>query len=262
MSTKNQNLSDWPQYLGRHVLESVPSTNEYAAQLSALPAWVLAKCQTSGRGRRGRDWVSPVGNFYASYIMKPKGPTSEAALRSFIAALALYDSLVALGVAAERLALKWPNDVLLDGGKVAGILLESGSHGAGVGHLIIGFGVNLSTAPSKDLVEARALPPVSLQEATGIFVNPEVFLNHLAQAFAAWENCFNQGSFEPIRLAWLARAAHLGQVITARTGHTEMRGIFDTIDAGGALLLRQSNRFIAISAADVYFDGGDDAACN
>jgi BirA family transcriptional regulator, biotin operon repressor / biotin---[acetyl-CoA-carboxylase] ligase len=133
------------------------------------PAWFLGLQQTAGRGRRARPWVSPLGNFYATLLLHPTEPPEQVALRSFAAALALRDAFVALTGLPEVLKLKWPNDVLLNGGKVAGILLESSSTAQGM-HLAVGIGVNLIAAPDASIVEAGAVPPVSLLGETGIRV--------------------------------------------------------------------------------------------
>src|SRR5690606_18398932 len=114
----------------------------------------------------------------------------------------------------------WPNDVLLNGGKVAGILLESAGRGTPLGHLALGFGVNLAAAPAPAEVEPGALRPVSLAGETGVELAPEALLGHLAPAFARWAEVFAAYGFAPVRRAWLGRAARLGTRITARTGST------------------------------------------
>lgn len=246
----------WPEGVARHVLETVDSTNAFAATLApglTGPAWVIAGEQSSGRGRRGRPWASPRGNFYGSLILRPEGPPDRAALRSFTAALALHDACVGLTGLPQAFALKWPNDVLCNGGKLAGILLESTSAGQGVGHLVIGIGVNLIAAPPAEAVEPGAVTPVSLLGETGLRVTPERFLLHLAAAFARWEAVFAAEGFAPLRAAWLSRAARLGETIRARTGQTERRGLFETIDETGALVLNIDGRREAIPAAEVFF---------
>ena len=185
--------------------------------------------------------------------MFPREEPSTVALRSFAAALALRDAFVALTGLPGSFALKWPNDVLLNGGKVAGILLESASGAGGIAHLSIGIGVNLISAPDPSLVEAGAAPPVSLLSETGLRVTPEGFLNALAPAYARWEATFTTQGFAPLRAEWLAHAARLGQVIRARTGTAERTGVFDTIDATGALILRDGQGTVAIPAAEVFF---------
>lgn len=242
--------------MARHALTAVDSTNAFAASLApglTGPAWVIAGEQTAGRGRRGRHWVSPRGNFYGSLVMRPEGAPEQAALRSFAAALALHDACVALTGLPQAFALKWPNDVLLNGGKLAGILLESAGQGGRVAHLVIGIGVNLIGAPAVTAVEPGAVPPVSLLGETGLRVTPEALLDHLAPAFARWEAAFQAQGFAPLRAAWLARAARLGERIRARTGTMTREGIFDTIDASGALVLNIDGRREAIPAAEVFF---------
>lgn len=246
----------WPEGVARHALVSVDSTNAYAASLApglTGPAWVIAGEQTAGRGRRGRPWQSPRGNFYGSLVMKPEGAPDQVALRSFAAALALHDACVGLTGLPQAFALKWPNDVLLNGGKLAGILLESVGSGARINHLVIGIGVNLIGAPPAELVEPGAVTPVSLLGETGLRITPERFLTHLAAAFAAWEARFQAEGFAPLRAAWLDRAARLGERIRARTGTTERHGIFETIDETGALVLNIDGRREAIPAAEVFF---------
>lgn len=246
----------WPEGVGRHLIDTVDSTNAHAFRMApqqAGPCWFLAGEQTAGRGRRARAWASPRGNFHATLLLHPTEPAAAVALRSFAAALALRDAFVALTGLPGAFALKWPNDVLLNGGKVAGILLESAGAGQGVAQLAIGIGVNLIAAPEASQVEPGALPPVSLLGETGLRVTPEAFLNALAPAYAAWEQTFTQHGFAPLRRAWLDHAARLGQPIRARTGTETREGIFEAIDETGALILRQSHGSVAIPAAEVFF---------
>ncbi len=217
------------------------------------PVWILALSQSAARGRRGRPWQMPEGNFAATLVMRPSGPPEVIALRSFVASLALFDAFVAVTGRAEMFSLKWPNDVLLSGGKVAGILLESIGAGQGVSHLAIGIGINLAEAPAPHEVEPQALRPVDLASHTGALVTPEAFLEVLAPAFAAWEDKFNTLGFAPIRQAWLARAARLGEVITARLPKAEMTGTFETVDERGNLVLITAAGRQAIPAADIFF---------
>lgn len=249
-------VPDWPQGYGRRVLEAVDSTNAEAARIAAGvtgPEWILALRQTAGRGRRGRAWSDPAGNFSATLVMRPADTPDRAALRSFVAALALFDAVVAVTGRSAGLSLKWPNDVLLNGGKLAGILLESAGSGGAVSHLAIGIGVNLMQAPSGLDVEQGAARPVSLLSETGVRVTPEEFLDRLAPSFARYEAQFAAYGFEPIRTAWLDRAARLGEVITARTSRKEVTGTFETVDADGNLVLSTAKSRVAIPAAEVFF---------
>jgi BirA family biotin operon repressor/biotin-[acetyl-CoA-carboxylase] ligase len=186
--------------------------------------------------------------------MRPAETPDQVALRSFVASLALFDAFVGATGRSEGLTLKWPNDVLLNGGKIAGILLESaGFSGGAVSHIAIGIGVNLCEAPQAAQVETQATRPVSLLSETGANVDPESFLDLLAAAYARWEHQFVTYGFEPIRTAWLARAARLGEVITARTTRDETTGTFETVDTAGNLVLNTAKGRVTIPAADIFF---------
>lgn len=249
----------WPEGVARHILERVDSTNAEAMRLAPTlggPAWILARRQVAGRGRRGRAWADPPGNFAATLVMRPEGGPGDAARLSFVAALALYDALGGLIGPHGRLALKWPNDVLLNGGKLSGILLESSGTGPGVHALAIGIGVNLAAAPDNAAVEGGALRPVSLKDETGLSILPEELLDALAPAFDHWQRQQRDFGFATIRNAWLARAARLGETIIARTGQSETEGRFEGIDDSGALMLTTSRGRVLIPAADIYFREG------
>lgn len=238
------------------MFNSLPSTNSYALQLAPGepgPAWFMAYEQTAGRGRRARAWSSPRGNLHATLLLHPNEPPAMVALRSFAAALALRDAFVTLTNSPSSFRLKWPNDVLLNGAKVAGILLESVVNPAGGMHLAIGFGVNLVAAPDAGLIEAGAVPAVSVLGETALQVTPDEFLSALAPAYAYWEAVFLTQGFAPLREEWLRHAARLGEVIRARTGNDTREGVFETIDAAGNLILRMAHGPVAIPAADVFF---------
>ncbi len=193
------------------------------------------------------------GNFAATLVKHPPEPVGQVALRSFVAALAVHDALVTATGREECFSLKWPNDVLLDGGKLAGILLESSALAQGVAYLAVGIGVNLVQAPDIADMEPGALRPVSLAAQTGVTIEPLEFLDLLAPAYAVWEHRLTTEGFGPVRTAWLARAARLGQEITARTGTAVYSGRFETIDAQGALVLVTGAGWVSLPAADVFF---------
>jgi BirA family biotin operon repressor/biotin-[acetyl-CoA-carboxylase] ligase len=249
-------MTDWPAGYGLHILDEVDSTLSEAARIAPKatgPVWIMAHHQTAARGRRGRAWANPKGNLAATLLIRPDDSPEQAALRSFVAALALFDACVAVTGRAEGLSLKWPNDVLLNGGKLAGILLESAGQGGQLGYLAIGIGVNLTHAPGADEVEARALRPVSLLSETGVEISAEDFLGELAVAYDRYEQQFKTYGFAPIRTAWLDRAARLGEVITARTVTSETVGTFETVDAQGNLVLNTAQGRVSIPAAEVHF---------
>lgn len=245
--------SPWPEGYDCVVLDSVDSTMAEAARRASViarPTWIMAKTQTAAHGRRGRKWIVPEGNLSATLIFRPEATAAEAAKRSFLAANALFQAL-SIYVAAEKLSLKWPNDVLLSGGKVAGILLESSGRGPFVDWLSIGIGVNLANVP-EGVTEAR-FAPTSLAAAGGETVSPRDFLSTLADAYATQEAKLSRLGFDRIRDDWMANAARLGEVITARTGREDVTGIFDSIDKEGNLVLITGTGPRAIPAADVYF---------
>lgn len=214
------------------------------------PTWILAHEQAAPRGRRGNRWSMPPGNFAATLVMRPGGVPGWAALRGFMAGVALFEAL-ALYVDRTRLSLKWPNDVLLDQGKVAGILLESAGKGGQVDWLAIGIGVNLTAAPTE--IRDAAFPPVSVAEQTDIRIDPEQLLVRLAGFYATQEDILTQLGFEPIRESWLRHAARLGEIITARTSQGEVIGRFETIDDAGQLVLETEDGPKLIPAAEIYF---------
>ncbi|MEM1432174.1 MAG: biotin--[acetyl-CoA-carboxylase] ligase [Pseudomonadota bacterium] len=243
---------DWPAGTGRLVLPEVDSTMAEAARRApslTAPTWIMAEVQTAARGRQGRAWRSTPENFAATLVMRPGGPAAAAALRSFVAALALRDAFAAALGDAAPFALKWPNDVLLNGGKVAGILLER----LGDGALLIGIGVNLAVAPTSAEVEEGAVPPVAVADALGAAPTPRAFLDTLAPAFAARETQLVAQGFASLREDWLAHAARLGDVIRARVGADTYHGTFETVDDEGRLILRTAKGRREIAAADIYF---------
>lgn len=244
-------MSIWPTGYERRVFETLDSTLDEARRMLpvTVPTWILTHQQTQGRGRRGRPWVDVSGNFAASLVMPVSGPVGATAQRSFIVSLALYRAFIAVTGRGHNFALKWPNDVLLHGGKIAGILLESAGD-----HLIVGVGINLAQAPDAAAVEPGAVPPISLRGSMGLAVAPTDFLDHLAAEYAPLEEQFTRYGFGPIRRLWLDHAARLGEVITARTMRDEWIGVFEDIDHDGNLILATSEGRKVISAADIYFD--------
>jgi BirA family biotin operon repressor/biotin-[acetyl-CoA-carboxylase] ligase len=243
----------WPVGYGIKQFETIDSTNEEARRLAqageAGPIWIRADRQTAGRGRRGRAWQSPTGNLAATLFMRPARAAAESAQLSFVAALAASDA-VALFAPGRDIKLKWPNDVLADGRKLAGILLESASTGDAVpSWLAIGIGMNLAHYPTD-----TEFPATSLAELGVTVPNPGAALTALAASFAKWYDAWNVGGFQRVRDAWLARAAGLGTRIRARLQNEETTGVFEGIDSSGALILRETqDRVRIIAAGDVFF---------
>jgi BirA family biotin operon repressor/biotin-[acetyl-CoA-carboxylase] ligase len=224
-------------------LPEVGSTNDWLlARTDTLPDghWVIADRQTAGRGRRGRVWNDGTGNFMGSVLVKAEGPVQQL---SFVAALALHDALAALSGQPSRLALKWPNDLLLDGRKCAGILLER--QGAA---LVIGIGVNLAHHP--DIAER---PATSLAAAGLPVPTPAALLDELAAAFSQWRGIWAARGFAAVREAWLARAAGIGGRIVARLGNEAPEGVFSGIADDGALLMRLDDGAVRVIHAGEVF---------
>lgn len=241
----------WPENVQRFELDTVDSTMSEARRRAADTGgdfWVLAARQTAGTGRRGRAWDTGSGNFSASLLLRSADKPDKLALRSFVAALALHETLVTLTGREAWFALKWPNDVLLRGGKLAGILLESHLDG-----LVIGIGVNLKSLPPQTMLEPTSVTPKALAPDTGVEISPVDFLDTLAPSFAGWEDRFRTYGFDPIRKAWLDRAAKLGEPISARLPGSVVNGTFETVDAAGAIVLSTADGRRAISAGDVFF---------
>ena len=208
------------------------------------PLWIVARQQSAGRGRRGRVWVSEPGNLYASLVLTDAAPPERFPELSFVAALALYDTLsgFAPGLSA-RLALKWPNDLLIDHSKLAGILVEG--EGSTV---VIGIGVNCIHHP-----DGTEFPATDLA-AVGVRATPEHLFTPLSAAMASRLAQWDRGAgFAAIRSNWLARARGLGKPIRVALAEQELTGQFETIDQGGRLVLRLADGAMrAITAGDVF----------
>jgi BirA family biotin operon repressor/biotin-[acetyl-CoA-carboxylase] ligase len=229
------------------------STNEEARRLAAngegCPLWIVAKSQTEGRGRRGRSWISQPGNLFASLLIELSAPPERCAELSFVAALGVAD-LVSDYAPEESVTLKWPNDVLLNGRKLAGVLLESVPNGPAI-HLIVGFGVNLAHNPEKTDFPAASLAGIASEAP-----DPEAALLRLVEAWNKWYEIWCQKGFEPIRSEWLARAYGVGKKLTVNLGNAVVTGIFETIEGDGSLLLKlETGDHRRITAGDVVMVG-------
>jgi BirA family biotin operon repressor/biotin-[acetyl-CoA-carboxylase] ligase len=232
--------------------ETLGSTNDEAKRLARAGepggGIVYAMTQTAGRGRRGREWVSPAtGNLYSSLLWRPECSAASAAQLGFVAALAMGEAVDGFIPEGARLRLKWPNDLLLNGRKLSGILLESETSAAVVEFVVIGIGVNLATAPVGTETVATSL---AAEGAPG--VTPEMLLPRFAEAFARWEAIWRQGGFAAIRPAWLARAGGLGEDIRVRLERETLYGRFLDLDEAGALLLGQDAGQRRIAAGDIF----------
>lgn len=235
----------------------IDSTNEEARRLGEAgepgPLWIVAEVQTAGRGRRGRSWVSPTGNFMGTLFLRPHCGPRQAGELSFVAAVAVHDAVESLLPPHLRpgLKLKWPNDLLHDKAKLAGILLESsGIAGAEVAWVAIGMGLNLAHHP-----EGLEYPATSLAAMGAGTVTPGEALEALARSFDSWLTIWRgvQG-FAAIREAWLKRAQGLGDPVTVRLSDGTYDGTFEGLAPDGTLQLRMpGGELRLVSAGDVFF---------
>ena len=239
--------------------DSLDSTNVQAAKLidagETTPFWVRADIQTAGRGRRGRDWVSPKGNFYGSACYSFKGSPEEAAKLSFVAAIAVYEALQAYSLTSQP-SLKWPNDILIEDGKIAGLLLE-----ANKGHVIIGIGVNLvSHPPTGNIAPTHLLEHIkseALETDEPEFTGVEAFLAILAAKLDQAIKKHLAYGFSATRADWLDRAQGIPGPVTVRLPDEAFEGEAEELLENGALRIRLNNgSFRDIHAGDVYFGTG------
>ncbi len=235
-------------------LETVGSTNDEATALAEAGARegtvIRALRQEAGRGRRGRGWTSPPGNVYSSAILRPRTRPDLAAQLSFVAALAVADVAVAVLPPGAPVTLKGPNDVLVDGAKISGILLESilGADG-NVAHVIVGTGINVASAPP---AAATGYGATCLAEQGVTVSAEEVFVAYL-DALERWYGVWTRGGFAPVGAAWTARAAWIGREITVRLGEDALTGRNEGVDNAGALLLRLPDGSVRrITAGEVF----------
>ncbi|MCU6452548.1 biotin--[acetyl-CoA-carboxylase] ligase [Sphingomonas sp. A2-49] len=212
-----------------------------ARQGEAEGLWLMARQQSAGRGRQGRAWISPPGNLYASTLVRLRASDPGAATLALVAAVALHGA-IATFVPAPGVTIKWPNDLLIDGAKVSGILLERSGDA-----VVVGIGVNLAHHPA---LPDRDTTSLAAQRAS---VAPEVFLDVLAEGFARWLARWRGEGFAVVRRAWLAAAHPVGTALASRAADgTVEQGLFDGLDRDGALILRlASGDRRVIHAADV-----------
>ncbi len=218
--------------------DSLASTNDEARRLAAgedAGALVWAREQTAGRGRRGRHWDSGRGNLFCTVLLKPGCPPAQANQLSFVAALGVAGALGELLNDAE-VDLKWPNDVLIGGAKIAGILLESRISPAGpVDWVIIGTGINVEHYPVDQDRLATSL------KAEGSKAGVETVLESYSNHLLSWQRRWRDEGFAPVREAWLAGCSGLGCRIELAVSDETLAGVFETVDAGGALILADDN---------------------
>jgi BirA family biotin operon repressor/biotin-[acetyl-CoA-carboxylase] ligase len=234
-------------------LERTDSTNEEAKRLARAGAadgtLVWAREQTAGRGRRGRSFHSPPGNLYVSLVMRPTCAPAEAAPLGMVAAVAVGEAAATVIERPSVVALKWPNDVLVRGRKVSGILIESAARGSDrLEWLILGIGVNVESFP-----EGVEFPATCLAREASMPLTVENVLGTLLHSLTAWLGVWRAKGFAPVREAWLARAWKMAEPIVARLEGETLEGCFAGLDENGVLLLDLADGTRRrIGAADVF----------
>lgn len=234
---------------------SLGSTNDEAMTRArggdTGPLFIVAESQTAGRGRQGRVWSSPSGNLYASLLLTDPSDLAVAPQLGFVAGVAL--ALVLRGLLADdaRLRLKWPNDALFAGAKLAGVLLESTTTPQGRLACVLGFGVNCRSHP-----EELPYPATNLSAAAGRSITPDDVLAALMPALTKQLARWRRGAgFPALREAWLAFAAGLGDTISVQSFSRTVTGTFSGLDPTGRLLVETAAGRVAIDAGDVFLRG-------
>ncbi len=233
--------------------DSLDSTNEEAKRLARAGgshgAVIWAKKQNEGKGRMGRNWVSSEGNLFVSVLLQPQKPLSELAQLSFVASVAALEAIAPLLDDKDALKTKWPNDLLLSGRKLGGILLESfRTETSDQPWVIVGVGINIDSYPPRTEFPATCLKDAGVELVSAKIILSR-FIHHFIERYDQW--CSK--GFAPIRKEWLEHSWNLKKRIIARLPDNEMDGIFEGIDASGSLLLTlDGGKKQTIHAGDVY----------
>lgn len=249
-------MAGFPEGIAYLSFETLDSTNAQARRVlegghdaTTRPVWIRADTQTAGRGRMGRSWSSTYGNLMATYVCAPACERHQLAEMGFVAGLALHDTLTSLAPDSS-IALKWPNDVLLEGAKVSGILLETLDQD--MRHVAVGVGVNLDSAPTD-----TPYPAIALKSATGQHHAPDEVLANLAHALLNRQKKWEADGFAALRSSWLKRAHGVGDVIEVRQQQGVLSGVFVDLSSDGRLVVETENDgTVMVSAGDVYFGAG------
>lgn len=243
-----------PGHFSLLAFEETGSTNEDAARLGREGApdgtVVWAKRQTAGRGRRGRAWTSDAGNLFCSLLLRPNVPVERCLQLGFVTANAVADTVASVLPPHAYVYCKWPNDVLIEGKKTAGILLEAGPVKNGVPDwLVVGVGINVTHHPKDTPFPATDLDTEgSGASADALLV---AFCRRFLSGMVTWRNL----GFADTRRAWLARAWNLGKPITVRLETETLEGVFSGLDETGTLLLEAPEGIKRITAGDVFAAG-------
>lgn len=246
-------VRDWYQYYNIAIFDSIDSTNEEAKRIANTGNSgnyvIWAKSQTKGRGRSGNSWYSPKGNIYLSILLRPDFEVSKLSQLPFLVAVALGKTIKKFIPADKGLTYKWPNDILIEGKKAAGILIESSLTNNNVNWLVIGVGINLCDEP-----DLKNYLSTSLIKEGAKIPTIDMFVHELMQSFQFYLLQWTKEGFEDIRKEWLKNSIPKGAVITAKYTGNRVSGTFEGIDDKGNLQMQLSNnQTIMISSGEVFY---------
>lgn len=216
---------------------------------------VLAERQAAGRGRHGRVWQSPPGNLYVSLLLRPHRPTTELASLSLVIGLSLADTLAELAAGRFRPQLKWPNDLLVDGAKLAGVLLETSLAGEAAPVVVAGMGVNITNSPTGTDYPATCLAALGVELTADALL--QAFLLRFAADYAGWQ----EAGFAALRERWLARAQGLGETVRVRVGQSLVEGRLASLDPAGRLVLETARGRRLLDAGELFFERAKSVPC-
>ena len=242
-----------PHGVEAHFFPECKSTNEiaadYARENKASPIWIIAGSQSGGKGRKGRTWVSERGNLYASLLFRPAIKPADMNALPFLIALAVRDTLVNLEAPPADVQCKWPNDILLNGQKISGILIESSTRSSdALDYVIVGIGINLRHSPRDAL-----FPATSLEQSLDRHVSVDKALKYLSRNVKDRLDAWDTKNFESIRSEWTGTAWGLGESRKINTANEAFAGKLVGLDAQGALLVQLSDGSSRqILAADIF----------
>lgn len=228
-----------------HTYASLPSTQDYVKELAeeGLPEGTVVQAieQRDGRGRHGRKWFSPMGNLYMSVLLRPDCDAKQAGQLSFVAAVALSEAMSDVLEEGHKKTLKWPNDILIDGKKVSGILIEKVDDA-----YVLGMGVNIMNPPD----DAVSLNQVTWEIQVPVHPFRDKVLDKLKYYYEIWQ----KDGFVPIRDLWMKEAHGLNKNIKISFGDNKKEGVFKEINKEGFLIIEDAKgKIIDINSGEVYF---------
>ena len=239
------------------IYDRLDSTNLEASRISKVsfrPHWILTFEQYQGIGRYGKEWYSCAGNFSGSFLFFPDGSSLNFAQRSFSTALSVRDTLIDFGIPSRIISFKWPNDVLLNGKKVAGILLQTTVANSLKKGLIVGVGINLVDLRKIYDVDKILTETASFSEYVKP-PNPRRVLDRLIHNFNYWEKSFKEGGFVKIKKNWELWGPKKGRKIKIRRKDTILEGKYLEISNLGELIAEVDGKINKFASAEVYFEG-------